>query len=155
MTTPVDTQVLVAVKALIDAAATAAASVDIDRTEADPYTPADLPAINLLAVEESTQHLTPLNLAAGGSVCVNRLQLVVQVVASGGSAAGAQARLISAQVAAALGADPTLAGLCLAGLLPAGKQWLRDDDGDSRLIRQNNLYVCSYRTTSANPFTTL
>ena len=154
MTTPVDTQVLVAVKALIDAAATAAASVDIDRTEADPYTPADLPAINLLAVEESTQHLTPLNLATG-AVCVNRLQLVVQVVASGGSAAGAQARLISAQVAAALGVDPTLAGLCLAGLLPAGKQWLRDDDGDSRLIRQNNLYVCSYRTTSANPFTTL
>lgn len=154
MTTPVDTQVLVAVKALIDAAATAAASVDIDRTEADPYTPADLPAINLLAVEESTQHLTPLNLAAG-AVCVNRLQLVVQVVASGGSAAGAQARLISAQVAAALGANPTLAGLCLAGLLPAGKQWLRDDDGDSRFIRQNNLYVCSYRTTSANPFTTL
>ena len=154
MTTPVDTQVLNAVKALIDAAATAASSVDIDRTEADPYTPADLPAINLLAVEESTQHLTPLNLAAG-AVCVNRLQLVVQVVASGGGAAGAQARLISAQVAAALGADPTLAGLCPAGLLPAGKQWLRDDDGDSRLIRQNNLYVCSYRTTSANPFTTL
>lgn len=154
MTTPVDTQVLVAVKALIDAAGTSAAVVDIDRTEADPYTPADLPAINLLAVEENTQHLTPLNLATG-AVCVNRLQLVVQVVASGGSAAGAQARLISAQVAAALGADPTLAGLCLAGLLPAGKQWLRDDDGDSRLIRQNNLYVCSYRTTSANPFTTL
>lgn len=154
MTTPVDTQVLVAVKALIDAAGTSAAVVDIDRTEADPYTPADLPAINLLAVEENTQHLTPLNLATG-AVCVNRLQLVVQVVASGGSAAGAQARLISAQVAAALGADPTLAGLCLVGLLPAGKQWLRDDDGDSRLIRQNNLYVCSYRTTSANPFTTL
>lgn len=154
MTTPVDTQVLVAVKALIDAAGTSAAVVDIDRTEADPYTPADLPAINLLAVEENTQHLTPLNLATG-AVCANRLQLVVQVVASGGSAAGAQARLISAQVAAALGADPTLAGLCPAGVLPAGKQWLRDDDGDSRLIRQNNLYVCSYRTTSANPFITI
>jgi hypothetical protein len=149
--------VLLAVRDRIVAAGTAATTVDIDRTESDPYTEADLPAINLLAVEEAIQPLTPVNLASGGAVLQNRLQLVVQVVAGGGAAGvvGAQARLLSAQVAAALGADPTLAGLCVQGLLPAGKQWLHDEDGSSRLIRQNNLWVCTYRTTSVNPFSTI
>ena len=36
-----------------------------------------------------------------------------------------------------------------------GKQWLHDDDADTRLVRQNNLWVCGYRTHSHDPFTAI
>jgi hypothetical protein len=154
VTTPVDTQVLAAVKALL-VGQTDALSIDTHRTEADPYTTAQLPAINLLAVEESIATPTTIGMAQGGAAHQHRLQLVVQVITQGGSAAADQARLVSAQAAQAIGLQPTLSGLCATALLPMGKQWLHDDDADTRLVRQNNLWVCGYRTHSHDPFTAI
>jgi len=156
VTAPVDSQVLAAIKALLLAAATGAgASVHVHRSDADPFTSTELPAINLLAVEEGVFTPTTTGMAYGGTVHQHRLQVVVQVVCQGGSAAADQARLISAQAAQALGLDPTLGGLCHEAALPKGKQWLHDDEADTRLVRQNNLWLCGYRTHSHNPFTVI
>jgi hypothetical protein len=156
MSLPVDSQILAALSALLLAAGTdAGTSVHVHRTEADAFEPSELPAINLLAVEEGIQTQGPLDASAGGAVHTHSLQVVVQVITSGGSAAAAQARLVSAQCAQAIGLDTTLGGLCRLGTRPAGKQWLHDDEGDTRLLRQNNLWVCGYRTHSTNPFVAL
>lgn len=157
MSTPVDTQVLQAIAALLLAAGTdAGTSVHMHRTEADAFEPSELPAINLLAVEEGIQTTGPLDVAsASGAVHTHSLQVVVQVIASGNSAAAHVARMVSAQCAQAIAADATLGGLCRLGVRPAGKQWLHDDEADARLIRQNNLWLCGYRTHSANPFIAL
>lgn len=151
--TPVDSQILAALRALVLAANTdAGQKVDIERTEDDPYeADGDLPAINLLLVEESIRTPSTMGMVASGADHDHRLNVVVQVVATGGTA-GSQARAISAQVAQALGTSPTLGGLLSGAILPIGKQWLRDDAGESRLMRQNNLWACSYRTHSHNPF---
>ena len=154
--TPVDSQVLEALKTLIVAAATAAGSrVFVDRTAADPFAAAELPAINLVSVEESVSTPSTVGAAYQGMQQNHTFQVVLQVLVSNTLDAGAIARLISAQAAQAIGTDPTLGGLCSNALQPTGKQWVFDDESETRFARQNNLWLCRYRTHSHDPFTAI
>lgn len=154
MSAPVDSQILAALKTLLRAALPASVGVHTGRSDADPFLPEELPAVNLLPVEEEVSSPSTMGSAAGVAVLrAHRLALVVQVVTRGGSAAEDAARQISAQCDQAIGQDPTLGGVCRQTLIPTGKQWVRDDGSEQRLSRQNTLYRGEYRTYSTDPFT--
>ena len=156
MSTPVDTQILTALDALIKAAGIAGVGVHIGRSDADPFEPSELPAVNLLPIDESITTETRMGSAVGAKVLqMHALSIVVQVITRGGSAAENQSRLISAQCEAAIGADPTLGGICRQTMYLTAKQWIRDDGSEQRLARQNSLYQCEYRTYSGDPFTSV
>lgn len=151
---PVDSQILAALKALLLGADVGAEGVHIGRSEADPFEAGELPAVNLLALDEDV--FSPVTIGAAVGVPVlqtHNFKLVVQVVTRGGSAAEDAARSISAQCAQAIALDPTLGGVCRQLLTPVAKQWLRDDGQEQRLARQNTLYSGAYRTLSTDPFT--
>lgn len=154
MTTPAETQVLQAVMAVLQSA-NLGASLHMDRTEADPFELRELPAINLLAVDEGVSTPTTIGMAYDSVLQLHSLQVVVQAVVSSGSGAGAAARLLSAKAAQALASNPTLGGLCNGAIRPVGKQWLTDDAAERPLCRQNTLWLCSYRTHSRDPFTVI
>jgi hypothetical protein len=154
VSTPVDTQLLDALKALLQAAALPVVGVHVARSEADPFEPDELPAVNILPVQEDIVSPTTIGAARGAPVLqVHRFQLVVQVVTRGGSAAESVARRVSALCAQAIAQNPTLGGVCRQLLTPMAKQWVRDDDHEQRLARQNTLYSGEYRTYSHDPFT--
>ena len=156
MSTPVDTQILTALDALLKAAGLTGVGVHIGRSDADPFEPGELPAVNLLPVDESITTDSRVGSAVGAKVLqAHSLSLVVQVITRGGSAAENQARLISAQCEAAIGTDPTLGGICRQTMYLTAKQWIRDDGSEQRLARQNSLYQCEYRTYSGDPFTSV
>lgn len=152
MSTPVDTQIMHAVRATLQAA-NLGAGIHVDRTDADPFELTELPAINLIAVEESISTPSLIGAAHDGVLQTHSFQLVVQVVVQQGGPAADGARLISASATQALAADPTLGGLCSGALRPVGKQWLLDDGAERPLARQNTLWLCGYRTNSRDPFT--
>lgn len=155
MSTPVDTQILTALEALLKAAGLEGVGVHIGRSDADPFEPSELPAVNLLPIDESVATQSRMGSAVGQKVLQQHsLSLVVQVITRGGSAAESQARLISAQCEAAIGANPTLGGVCSQTMHLTAKQWMRDDGSEQRLARQNSLYQCEYRTWSGDPFNT-
>jgi hypothetical protein len=154
VSTPVDTAILQALAALLRAAATTAQGVHVSRGQADPFEPAELPAINLLTVEASISTPSRIGYGAGVPVLqVRQLDLVVQVITRGGASAEDAARLIGARCEAAIAADPLLGGVCSQAVTPQGTQWLRDDEMEQHLARQNTLYRCEYRTYSNDPFT--
>ena len=154
--TPVDTQLLAALQTLLVAANTnAGARVFVDRTAADPFQPNELPAINLVSVEEGVTAPSTMGAAFQGMHQNHVFQLVVQVLVSSATDAGTAARLISAQAAQAMGTDPTLGGLCSNAMELSGKQWVFDDEAECRFVRQNNLWLCRYRTHSHDPFTAI
>lgn len=154
--TPVESQVLAALQALLVAAATSAGPrVFVDRTAADPFTAAELPAINLVSVEEGVSAQTTMGAAYQGMPQNHVFQVVVQVLVSNTTDAGAIARVLSAQAAQAIGTNPTLNGLCSNALQLTGKQWVFDDESETRFARQNNLWLCRYRTHSHDPFTAI
>lgn len=156
MSTPVDTQILAALDALIKAAGITGVGVHIGRSDADPFEPGELPAVNLLPIDESITTESRMGSAMGAKVLqAHSFSLVVQVITRGGSAAENQARLISAQCEAAIGANPTLGGVCSQTMYLTAKQWIRDDGSEQRLARQNSLYQCEYRTWSGDPFTSV
>jgi len=151
---PVDQQVLDALKALLQPAALAVMGVHVGRSDADPFEPAELPAVNLLPIEEDISTDSRLGSAVGCRVLqMHGFSVVVQVVTRGGAAAEAQARHISAKCQAAIASDPTLGGVCNQTMYLQAKQWIRDDGAEQRLARQNNLYRGAYRTWSTDPFT--
>lgn len=148
----VDQQILDALAALLAPAATGAATVDVERDDsAEPYETAELPAINLLAVEDQIFAPTRIGMGLGEPVLqVHRLALVVQIVYRG--TAGARlARQIGDTVEQLVASDPLLGGVCSQGLLPDGRQWLRDDAAEQPLTRQNTRFVGEYRTYSNAP----
>jgi hypothetical protein len=155
MTAPVSTQILAAYQALLLAAATGAgASVHVDRTAETPFEPAELPAVNLLLVDEDIDQPAPFGAARGQPVLqVHALRIVREVYTRGGPAAAAQARLIDAQCDAATAADPTLDGKCSQLLLPKKRQHERDDASEQKLFSTKTLLVGEYRTYSNAPFT--
>jgi hypothetical protein len=151
---PVDSQILAALKALLDGQVwPSAVGVHVGRSDADPFELTELPAVNLLPIDEDVSAASMMGAAVGVPVLqLHTIKLVVQVVTRGGSAAEDAARSISAQCAQAIGQDPTLGGVCRELLRPVAKQWLRDDGSEQRLCRQNTLYSGGYRTYSDNPF---
>lgn len=154
--TPADSQILAALKALLLAAGVQCMGVHVGRSEADPFEAAELPAVNLLTLDEDVFSPSTLGAAVGVPVLqTHSFKLVVQVVTRGGSTAEDAARSISAQCAQAIAQDPTLGGVCRQLLTPVAKQWLRDDGQEQRLARQNTLYSGAYRTYSTDPFTTV
>lgn len=151
---PLDSQILAALQALLLAAPNLGAGVHVGRSDADPFEPAELPAVNLLVVDEDIAASVPMGAALGAPVLqTHRLKLVVQVVTRGGSAAEDAARLISARCAQAIAQDPTLGGRSRQLLTPQAKQWLRDDGNEQRVARQNTLYSAEYRSFAQDPFT--
>jgi hypothetical protein len=151
---PAETQVLNALRDVLSAANLGAQGIHIMRGVDDAFEPAELPAVNLILVQEDID--TPSTIGGGLSVPLlqtHNLQLVVQVVAQSTTDALARARLISAKAQQAIGQNPTLGGVCKQLLRPEGKQWLHDDGAEQRLARQNTLYSGAYRTYSNNPFT--
>jgi hypothetical protein len=151
---PVSTKILDALAALLVAAGTGAVTVDVDRdNEAEPYGVDELPALNILAVDEDVSVET----VAGAAVGVPMLQdvtlsVVLQVVSRGGSAPAKQARSISAACEAAVALNPTLSGACPQVMRVTGRQWLRDDGAEQRLARMNTRLECGYRTQSTDPY---
>lgn len=148
----VDQQILDALAALLTPAATGAATVDVERDDnAEPYEPAELPAINLLAVEDQISSSARVGMGVGVPVLqVHRLALVVQIVYRGTDGARI-ARQIGDTVEQLVAGNPTLGGVCSQGLLPDGRQWLRDDAAEQPLTRQNTRLVGEYRTYSNAP----
>jgi hypothetical protein len=155
MSGPVSTQILDALVALLQAASTGAATVDVDRdNEAEPYEPGELPAINVIPVEEDVSADRLMGAAVGVPIRQDvTLAVVLQIVTRGGTEPARQARSISAACEAALAADPTLGGVCNQVLRVTGRQWLRDDSAEQRLARMNTRLVCAYRTLSTDPNT--
>jgi hypothetical protein len=154
MSDPVNTQVLNALAKLLNAASTGASGVHVSRGESDPFESDELPAINLVMLDEDIA--TPTVIGSGVGVQrlqVHTLRLVVQVVARSTVDAENDAREISAKCAKAIAADPLLGGVCSQLLYPVAQQWLRDEGSEQRLARQNTLYRGEYRTYSNDPFT--
>lgn len=154
MSDPASTQILAAYRALLLAAATdAGTSVHVDRTTETPFEASELPAINLLLVDEDIDQPAPFGAARGQAVLqTHALRLICEVFARGGPAAAAQARLIAAQCDAALAADPTLGGKCSQILFPRKRQHERDDGSEQKLFSTKTLLVGEYRTYSNDPF---
>lgn len=148
----VDQQILDALAALLTPAATGAASVHVERDDAaEPFEPAELPAINLLAVEDQIATPTRTGMGVGSPVLqVHRLAVVVQIVYRGSNSAR-QARAIGDAVEQLVASSPTLGGVCSQGLLPDGRQWLRYDSAEQPMTRQNTRFVGEYRTYSGAP----
>lgn len=148
------TQILAAYQALLLAAGTDAGdSVHVDRTTETPFEAAELPAINLLLVDEDIDQPAPFGAARGQPVLqTHGLRLVCEVYARGGPAAAAQTRLIAAQCDAALAADPTLGGKCSQILFPRKRQYERDDATEQKTFSTKTLLVGEYRTYSNDPF---
>lgn len=159
MSEPVSTQILDALAALVRAAVRElrVATVDVDRdNDAEPYQPDELPAVNIIPVDEDVA----VDSMAGAAVGVPMLQdvtlaVVLQIVTRGGVDPARVARRISAASEAAVAADPTLAGACPQVLRITGRQWVRDDGSEQRLARMNTRFVCGYRTQSTDPYTPL
>lgn len=157
MSEPVSTQILDALSARLAGAATGAATVDVDRdNQAEPYEAAELPALNIIPVDEEIDAAFMAGAAVGVPVRQDvTLAVVLQIVTCGGSFPARQARRISAACEAALAADPTLGGVCTQVLRVTGRQWLRDDGAEQRLARMNTRLVCAYRTRSTDPYKAL
>lgn len=155
MSDPVSTQILAAYQALLIAAATGAGtSVHVDRTDQTPFEPAELPAVNLLLVDEDIDQPAPFGAARGAAVLqVHALRIVREVYTRGGPAAAAQARLIDAQCDAATAADPTLGGKCSQVMFPKKRQHERDDSSEQKLFSTKTLLEGQYRTYSNAPHT--
>ncbi len=159
MSEPVSTQILESMAVVIRAAAReqGIATVDVDRdNDAEPYQVDELPAINVIPVDEDVV----VESFAGAAVGVPMLQdvtlaVVLQVVSRGGVDPAKAARRISADCEAALAVDPTLGGACPQVLRVTGRQWVRDDGSEQRLARMNTRLVCGYRTQSTDPYTPL
>lgn len=157
MSEPVSTQILDALATVLRSASSGAVTIDVDRdNEAEPYEPSELPAVNLIPVDEDIG----IESMAGAAIGVPLLQdvtlaVVLQVVTRGGTQPARQARRISAVCEAALAANPTLGGVCPQVLRTTGRQWLRDDGAEQRLARMNTRLVCGYRTQSTDPYTPL
>lgn len=155
MSIPVETQILAAAKALLLSANTdAGTSVHVSRGDADPFEAGELPAINLLLLSDDVD--TPSVIGGGLGVPLlqmHSLELVVQVVGNSTSGAEQQARAIGAQAQAALLQDASLGGLCADAITIKARQWLRDENPDRPLARQNSLYRCGYRAYAADPYT--
>jgi hypothetical protein len=155
MTAPIEDQILAAAKALLLAANTGAGtSVHLSRGDADPFDTAELPAINLLLLNDEIE--TPQTIGAAMGVPVlqlHSLDLVVQVVSASASGAEQAARAIAAQCQVALLQDASLGGICAEAITLRGRQWLRDENTDYPLARNNSLYRCAYRAYAADPFT--
>lgn len=144
-------QVLDALAARLTPAATGATSVDVERDDsAEPYSPEELPALNILAVDEAIDSIVPLGGAGAGVPQIRRLELVVQIVYRGAGSAR-RARVVGDAVESVIAADATLGGLCITGLLPDGRQWVRDDGAEQPLTRQNIRFTAQYRTLSTAP----
>lgn len=148
----VDQQILDALALLLTPSATGAARVDVERDDTEtPYEVPELPAINLLAVEDVIYSPTKIGLAVGHPVLqVHRLAIVVQILYRGANSAR-NARQIGVAVERLVAGNPTLGGLCSQGLLPDGRQWLRDDAAESPLTRQNTRFVGEFCTYSNDP----
>jgi hypothetical protein len=148
-------QILDAYQALLLAAATDAGdSVHQDRTAETPFEPIELPAINLLLVDEDIDQPAPFGAARGQPVLqTHAMRILCEVYARGGPAAAAQARRIAAQCDAALASDPTLGGKCSQVLFPRKRQHERDDGSEQKLFSTKTLLVGEYRTYSNDPFT--
>ena len=157
MSDPVSTHILDTLAAVLQAANTGACTIDVDRdNEAEPYGVDELPALNILAVEEDVGTESLMGAAVGVSMLQDvTLTVVLQVVSRGGVAPARQARSISAACEAAIAIDPTLNGVCPQVIRVTGRQWLRDDSAEQRLARMNTRLVCGYRTQSTDPFTAL
>lgn len=155
MSEPVSTQILAAMSARLASTATGAATVDVDRdNEAEPYAPDELPALNIIPVDEEVSADVLVGAAVGVPMRQDvTLAVVLQIVTRGGTQPAREARRISAACEAALAADPTLGGVCTQVLRVTGRQWLRDDGAEQRLARMNTRLVCSYRTRSTDPYT--
>lgn len=149
----VDQQILDALAVLLSPAATGATSVHVERDDsAEPYEPAELPAINLLAVEEAVSTPSSFGMAYQPVLQVRTLALVVQILYRGTDSAR-KAREIGATVEQLIGADPLLGGKCTQGMKPDGRQWVRDDAAERPLTRQNTRFVCAYSVMSNDPTT--
>lgn len=155
MSEPVSTQILEALAALLRSSLTGAVSVDVDRdNEAEPYEATELPAVNIIPVDESVSAESSIGAAMGTPMLQNvSLAVVLQIVSRGGTAPAREARRINAACEAALAADPTLGGTCPQVLRVTGRQWLRDDGAEQRLARMNTRLECAYRTRSTDPYT--
>lgn len=155
MSEPVSTQILDAMAQRLRAVATGASSIDVDRdNEAEPYQADELPAINVIPVDEEVSADLLMGAAVGVPIRQDvTLAVVLQIVTRGGTEPARQARRISAACEQALAADPTLGGVCTQVLRVTGRQWLRDDGAEQRLARMNTRLVCAYRTRSTDPYT--
>lgn len=155
MSEPVSTQILDALAARLRAISSGARSIDVDRdNEAEPYQPDELPAINIIPVDEDVS--TAAMVGAGVGVPLRQdvsLAVVLQIVTRGGVQPARDARRISATCEQALATDPTLGGVCTQVLRVTGRQWLRDDSAEQRLARMNTRLECAYRARSTDPFT--
>lgn len=154
MSEPVSTQILDALAERLRAAATGAHTVDVDRdNEAEPYASAELPAINIIPVEEDVGSDSLIGAARAPVWQDIAFTVVLQIVSRGGSDPARLARRISAACEAALAEEPTLGGVCPQVLRVTGRQWLRDDGAEQRLARMNTRLLCVYRTRSTQPNT--
>jgi hypothetical protein len=153
MTLPVEVQILDAVQALLLSANTdAGQGVHQSRGDADPFATTDLPAINLLLLSDEVE--TPSVMGGGLGVPVlqlHNLELIVQVISAATSGAERQARIIASQVQTALLQDPTLGGICSSAITLKARQWIRDENPEFPLARQNNLYKCAFSTYAHAP----
>lgn len=152
----VDQKILDALQSVLSVLPAGTAKVDVDRDDvAEPYEASELPAINLIPVEVGITPSARMGFGQGVPIMQDRsITLVVQVVYRGEDS-GRKARAIGAEVERLIGQDPTLGGLCSEGLLPNGYQWLRDDEGERPLTRQNIRFVGAYRTYSNDPNTSI
>lgn len=155
MTEPVNTQILDAMVQRLRAVTTGARSIDVDRdNEAEPYQSDELPALNIIPVDEDVSTGVMVGAAVGVPLRQDvTLAVVLQIVTRGGTQPAREARRISAACEQALAADPTLGGVCTQVLRVTGRQWLRDDSAEQRLARMNTRLECAYRARSTDPFT--
>lgn len=155
MSEPVSTHILDALAARLRSISSGARSVDVDRdNEAEPYQSDELPALNIIPVDEDVSTAAMVGAAVGVPLRQDvSLAVVLQIVTRGGTQPAREARRISAACEAALAADPTLGGVCTQVLRVTGRQWLRDDGAEQRLARMNTRLECAYRTRSTDPFT--
>jgi hypothetical protein len=151
----VPNQIVQRLKALIVAANTAAlGSVHIGRSEGDPFEPEELPAVNLLLVEDKRSDMTRFGAALGvGVLQQHMLTLVMEVYTRGGADADELGNLITAQCEAALAADPALGNTCRQAMLPYGTQWTRDTGPEQQLFKVTTLLTGEFHTYSNDPFT--
>lgn len=154
MSEPVSTLILDAMAQRLRAVSTGARSIDVDRdNDAEPYQPEELPALNIIPVDEDVAAAVMVGAAVGIPIRQDvTLAVVLQIVTRGGTQPAREARRISAACEAALATEPTLGGVCTQVLRVTGRQWLRDDGAEQRLARMNTRLECAYRTRSTDPY---
>lgn len=132
-----------------DAFASALASVcTVYKSRVYPVADTVLPVILVYTNNEE------INEDGSFSVLSRSLTVVVEIVADGGTSLDSTLDALTASAESAIGADPTLGGKCVEAL-PASIEIQISTEGARQIGRARLSYSVHYRTTAADPQTSI